>query len=35
MNASLGTCTEPSWRMRFLPSFCFSSSYFLREMSPP
>ena len=35
MNASLGTCTEPTWRMRFLPSFCFSSSFFLRVISPP
>jgi len=35
MNASLGTCTLPSWRMRFLPSFCFSSSFRLRVMSPP
>ena len=33
--ASLGTCTVPNWRMRFLPSFCFSSSFFLRVMSPP
>ena len=23
MNASCGTSTVPSWRMRFLPSFCF------------
>ena len=35
MNASLGTSTEPIWRMRFFPSFCFSSSFFLRVMSPP
>lgn len=35
MNASWGTSTEPSCRMRFLPSFCFSSSFFLRVMSPP
>ena len=35
MNASLGTDTVPTWRMRFLPSFCFSSSFFLRVMSPP
>ena len=34
-NASLGTSTVPNWRMRFLPSFCFSSSFFLRVMSPP
>jgi len=25
----------PNWRIRFLPSFCFSSSLRLREMSPP
>jgi hypothetical protein len=25
----------PNCRMRFLPSFCFSSSLRLREMSPP
>ncbi len=35
MNASLGTDTVPTWRMRFLPSFCFSSSFFFLEMSPP
>ena len=35
MKASLGTCTVPTWRMRFLPSFCFSRSFFLRVMSPP
>ena len=29
------TWTLPSWRIFFLPSFCFSSSFFLREMSPP
>ena len=28
MNASLGSDTVPIWRMRFLPSFCFSSSFF-------
>ena len=28
MNASLGSSTLPSVRMRFLPSFCFSSSFF-------
>ena len=33
--ASLGTCTVPNWRIRFLPSFCFSSSFFFRVMSPP
>ena len=35
MNASVGTCTVPRLRIFFLPSFCFSSSFFLREMSPP
>lgn len=35
MNTSDGTSTEPMLRMRFLPSFCFSSSFFLRVMSPP
>ncbi len=34
-NASWGTSTEPSWRMRFLPSFWRSSSLRLRLMSPP
>ena len=33
--ASLGTCTFPNWRIRFLPSFCFSSSFFFRVISPP
>ena len=35
VNASLGRVTLPSWRIFFLPSFCFSSSFFLRVMSPP
>ena len=35
MNASCGTSTVPNWRIRFLPSFCFSSSFFFRVMSPP
>ena len=35
MNASDGTATVPNVRIRFLPSFCFSSSFFLRVMSPP
>ena len=35
MNASVGTCTVPRFRIFFLPSFCFSSSFFLRVMSPP
>ena len=34
-NASCGICTLPTCFMRFLPSFCFSSSLRLREMSPP
>ena len=33
--ASCGTSTTPSCFMRFLPSFCFSSSLRLRLMSPP
>ena len=33
--ASCGISTWPTWRMRFLPSFCFSRSLRLREMSPP
>ena len=35
MNASDGTATVPNVRIRFLPSFCFSSSFFLRVISPP
>ena len=35
MKASEGTATVPKVRIRFLPSFCFSSSFFLRVMSPP
>ncbi len=35
MNASCGTSTLPTIFMRFLPSFCFSRSLRLREMSPP
>lgn len=35
MNASCGTSTLPTIFIRFLPSFCFSSSFRLREMSPP
>src|SRR5204862_5540692 len=34
-NASWGTSTRPTCFMRFLPSFCFSSSLRLRVMSPP
>ena len=34
-NASVGTFTEPRLRIRFLPSFCFSSSFFFRVTSPP
>ncbi len=33
--ASCGISTRPTCFMRFLPSFCFSSSLRLREMSPP
>ncbi len=33
--ASCGISTLPTRFMRFLPSFCFSSSLRLREMSPP
>ena len=35
MKASCGICTLPYSRIRFLPSFCFSRSFFLRVMSPP
>ena len=35
MNASGDTCTLPSLRIFFLPSFCFSSSFFFRVISPP
>ena len=35
MKASGETCTEPSWRIFFFPSFCFSSSFFFLVMSPP
>ena len=34
-NASCGTSTPPTCFMRFLPFFCFSSSFRLRVMSPP
>ena len=34
-NASVGSCTLPRLRIFFLPSFCFSSSFFFRVMSPP
>jgi hypothetical protein len=34
-NASCGISTLPTDFMRFLPAFCFSSSFFLRVMSPP
>jgi len=33
--ASCGTSTRPTIFMRFLPSFCFSKSLRLREISPP
>ncbi len=35
MNASCGMLTVPNDFIRFLPSFCFSSSLRLRVMSPP
>ena len=35
MNASWGMLTLPYSRIRFFPSFCFSSSFFLRLASPP
>ena len=35
MKASWGTSTRPTIFIRFLPSFCFSSSLRLRVMSPP
>ena len=35
MKASCGTSTDPMAFIRFLPSFCFSSSLRLREISPP
>ena len=35
MKASWGISTEPTRFIRFLPSFCFSSSFRLRVMSPP
>ena len=35
MKASVGIWTLPRLRIRFLPSFCFSRSFFLRVMSPP
>src|SRR6185436_20254605 len=34
-NASCGTSTPPTCFIRFLPFFCFSSSFRLRQMSPP
>jgi hypothetical protein len=34
-NASCGTSTPPTCFIRFFPFFCFSSSFRLREMSPP
>ena len=35
IKASVGSCTVPRVRIFFLPSFCFSSSFFFRLMSPP
>ena len=34
-NASCGISTRPTRFIRRLPSFCFSSSLRLREISPP
>ena len=34
-NADCGTCTLPTCRIRFFPSFCFSNSFRLRVISPP
>ena len=34
-NASCGTSTPPTFFIRFLPFFCFSSSFRFRVMSPP
>ena len=34
-NASCGTSIEPTCFIRFLPAFCFSISFRLRETSPP
>ena len=35
IKAFCGISTFPIWRILFFPSFCFSSSFRLREMSPP
>lgn len=35
MNASCGISTLPNSRIFFLPAFCLSSNFRLREMSPP
>ena len=35
MKASVGSWTVPRVRIFFLPSFCFSNSFFFRLMSPP
>ena len=35
INAFCGISTLPTWRIRFLPSFCFSKSFFFRVISPP
>jgi hypothetical protein len=35
MKAFCGMSTLPTLFIRFLPSFCFAQSFFLREMSPP
>ena len=35
INAFCGISTFPIWRIRFFPSFCFSSNFFFLEISPP
>lgn len=35
IKASCGTSTRPTDFIRFLPFFCFSKSFRLREISPP
>ena len=35
IKACCGTSTLPICRIRFLPSFCFSSNFLFREISPP
>ena len=35
IKAFCGICTAPTLFIRFLPSFCFLSTFILRVMSPP